>query len=65
MQLPATSRIPTTDDTDDGENRLRLTLDDETVEADPGSWVHMPPHFRHSVLALEPSVMLLSMLRGT
>ena len=44
--------------------RLRLTLGDETVEIDPGSWVHMPPHFRHSVRALEPSVMLLSMPRG-
>lgn len=44
--------------------RLRLTLGDETVETGPGSWVHMPPHLRHSVLALEPSVMLLSMLGG-
>lgn len=45
--------------------RLRLTLGDDTVEAGPGSWVHMPPHLSHSVMALEPSVMLLSLLRGT
>jgi len=44
--------------------RLRLTLGDETVEVGPGSWVHMPPHLGHSVQTLEPSVMLLSMLRG-
>lgn len=46
------------------QGRLQLTLDDEMVEADPKTWVHMPAHLPHSVLALEPSVMLLSMLRG-
>jgi quercetin dioxygenase-like cupin family protein len=44
--------------------RLRLRLGDQTVETNPGSWVHMPAHLPHSVWALEPSVMLLSMLRG-
>jgi quercetin dioxygenase-like cupin family protein len=43
--------------------QLRLTLGDETVEASPGSWVHMPAHLPHSLVAREPSVMLLSMLR--
>lgn len=42
--------------------RLRMRLGDETVEGKPGSWVHMPAHLPHSVRALEPSVMLLSML---
>jgi quercetin dioxygenase-like cupin family protein len=42
--------------------RLRLTLGDEVVEAAAGSWVHMPAHLPHSVVALEPSVMLLTML---
>jgi len=42
--------------------RLRMRLGDETVEAKPGSWLHMPAHLLHSVRALEPSVMLLSML---
>jgi quercetin dioxygenase-like cupin family protein len=39
-----------------------LTLGDEVVEAAAGSWVHMPAHLPHSVVALEPSVMLLTML---
>jgi quercetin dioxygenase-like cupin family protein len=44
--------------------RLELGLGDETVEMIPGSWVHMPANLRHSVLAIEPTVMLLTMLRG-
>ena len=44
--------------------RILLGLDDEQVEVVPGSWVHMPANLRHSVLAVEPSVMLLTMLRG-
>ncbi len=44
--------------------RLRLSLGDESHEAAPGSWVHMEPDLTHSVRALEPSVMLLTMLRG-
>ena len=43
--------------------RLRLTLGDDTVEATAGSWIHMPPNLHHDVKALEPSVMLLTMLR--
>ena len=44
--------------------RLRLTLGDQPVEeAAPGCWIHMPAHLPHSVVALEPSVMLLTMLR--
>ena len=44
--------------------RLRMTLGDQPGdEAVPGCWIHMPAHLPHSVLALEPSVMLLSMLR--
>jgi quercetin dioxygenase-like cupin family protein len=45
--------------------RINLGLGDEQVEMVPGSWVHMPPNLRHSVVALEPSVMLLTMLRGS
>jgi quercetin dioxygenase-like cupin family protein len=44
--------------------RLRLALGEEAVEIGPGSWVHMPPGLPHTVRALEPSVMLLSMVRG-
>ena len=45
--------------------RINLGLGDEQVEMVPGSWVHMPANLRHSVVALEPSVMLLTMLRGS
>lgn len=44
--------------------RIRLGLADEQVEMTPGSWVHMRANLRHSVVALEPSVMLLTMLRA-
>lgn len=43
--------------------RLELTLGGETIPAGPGSWTHMPAHLPHSVIALEPSVMLLTMLQ--
>lgn len=42
--------------------RLHLTLGTEEAEAGPGSWVHMPAHLRHAVRALEPSVMVLTLL---
>jgi quercetin dioxygenase-like cupin family protein len=45
--------------------RLRITLDDVDHEIHPGSWVHMEAHVNHSVVALEPSVMLLTLQRGT
>ncbi len=45
--------------------RLRLTLGEESLDAWPGAWVHMPPNLAHSVEALEPSVMLLTLLKGT
>ena len=44
--------------------RINLGLGDEKVEMAPGSWVHMPANLRHSVLAIEPTVMILTMLRG-
>lgn len=42
---------------------LELTLDGETVHADPGSWVHMSAGLRHAVRALTPAVMLLTLVR--
>ena len=45
--------------------RLRVGLGDDDVELGPGSWVHMPANLRHSVMAIEPSVMLLTMLKGS
>ena len=44
--------------------RLELGLGDHTVTADSGSWAHLPARLPHSVVALEPSVMLLTMHVG-
>lgn len=42
--------------------RLALTLGDgPELQLDSAGWVHMPPRLPHSVRALEPSVMLLTM----
>jgi quercetin dioxygenase-like cupin family protein len=44
------------------QGRLAVTLGDAPeVELTTSSWVHMPPRLPHSVRALEPSVMLLTM----
>lgn len=43
---------------------LQVALDGDTVEAGPGSWVHMTPGLPHAVRAAEPTVMLLTLLRG-
>ncbi len=44
--------------------RLRLTLEGREMEAGPGAWAHMSAGLPHAVYALEPSVMLLTMLVG-
>jgi len=44
--------------------RLRVGLGEEEVELVPGSWVHMAANLPHSVLAIEPSIMLLTMLKS-
>ncbi len=43
-----------------GEATLTLGADKHEVKA--GSWVHMPPHLKHSVYAKTPLIMLLLML---
>ena len=40
-----------------------LTLGDDTVEAKPGTWIHMPPELKHSVKANTPVIMLLLLLK--
>ncbi len=40
-----------------------LTLGDDTVQARPGTWVHMPTGLRHSIQAKTPLVMLLLLLK--
>ncbi|MFQ5692058.1 MAG: cupin domain-containing protein [Nitrospinota bacterium] len=42
----------------------RLTLGEDSVEAGPGSWTHMPPQLPHSVVAKTPLVMLLLLLKS-
>ena len=44
--------------------RLRMTLEAEETEARPGSWAHLPANLPHSLLALEPSVVLLTLLKA-
>jgi hypothetical protein len=41
----------------------KLTLGNDTVQARPGTWVHMPKGLRHSIQAKTPVVMLLLLLK--
>ena len=43
--------------------RLQLTMGEESFDAGPGDWAHMAAGLPHSVLAGEPSVMLLTLLK--
>lgn len=43
---------------------LELTLGDVEMTGTPGCWIHMPAKLPHSVRAVEPTVMLLTMLRS-
>jgi quercetin dioxygenase-like cupin family protein len=45
------------------EGEARLTLGDDDVEAQPGTWVHMPKGLRDSIQAKTPVVMLLLLLK--
>ncbi|MBI4557198.1 MAG: cupin domain-containing protein [Candidatus Hydrogenedentes bacterium] len=40
-----------------------LTLGEDHVEANAGTWVHMAPNLKHSVAAKTPLVMLLLLLK--
>jgi quercetin dioxygenase-like cupin family protein len=40
-----------------------VTLGDDTLEAKPGTWVHMPTGQRHSIQAKTPVVMVLLLLK--
>ena len=42
-----------------------LTLGDDTVEAQPGTWIHMASGLKHSVKAKTPVVMLLLLLKSS
>jgi len=45
--------------------RLGLTLGDDTVEIRADSWVHMDAHLPHAVVALEPSVLILTLQKDS
>ena len=40
-----------------------LTLGDDSRSAQAGTWVHLPPHLPHSIVAKMPVVMLLLLLK--
>jgi quercetin dioxygenase-like cupin family protein len=41
--------------------RLRFTADGEEIDAGPGFWLHMVPNTPHSLVATEPTVMMLTL----
>lgn len=42
--------------------RLRFVADGEELDAGPGFWLHMTPGTPHSLVAAEPTVMLLTLV---
>ncbi len=44
--------------------RLELDLGGQRVDAGPKVWVRMPPSLPHGIRAVEPSVMLLTLIRA-
>lgn len=44
------------------EGEADLVLGDEKTEAGPGTWIHMPAHLPHSILARTSVSMLLMLL---
>jgi quercetin dioxygenase-like cupin family protein len=45
------------------QGEANLTLGVDTLEARPGTWVHMPAGLRHNIQAKSPVVMLLLLLK--
>ena len=44
--------------------RLEFTADGEHLDAVPGFWLHMEPGTPHSLIAREPTVMLLTLIHA-
>ena len=40
-----------------------ITRGDETIEGRPGTWMHLPAHTPHSVVAQTPLTLLLTLLK--
>ena len=45
--------------------KVELNLDGDPVVVRPGAWIHMPPQLPHAVHAIEPTVMVLTLLLGS
>ena len=43
--------------------RLQFTVDGQVLDAGPGAWLHMAPETLHALVATEPTIMLLTLLR--
>lgn len=43
--------------------RLRFTVDGQVFDAGPGFWLHMAPETPHSLVATDPTIMLLTLFR--
>ena len=43
--------------------RLLFTIEGEEVNAVPGTWIYMSSGAQHSIVAVEPTVMLLTLVR--
>lgn len=46
------------------QGEARVTFGAEVLEARPNTWVHLPPHMPHSIVATTPVVMLLLLLKA-
>jgi quercetin dioxygenase-like cupin family protein len=44
--------------------RLHFTANGEELDAEPGFWLYMPSGTPHALVAVEPTVMLLTLLRS-
>jgi quercetin dioxygenase-like cupin family protein len=44
--------------------RLQFTVDGQVLDAGPGVWLHMAPETPHALVATEPTIMLLTLLRS-
>ncbi len=44
--------------------KIEMGLAGDTIEFGPGAWVRMDARLPHSLLALEPTVLILTMLPG-
>jgi quercetin dioxygenase-like cupin family protein len=43
--------------------RMHVNANGEEFDAEPGFWLYMPPGTPHSLVAVEPTVMLLTLLK--